>query len=256
MLKDIIDAFKNWLREQYPVLIPVPVRNQDKKSGVSHPGVNRYVSTNLLRVLLIILLMSPGFLVAQTVSKESDNKVKTILFLGDSITAGYGLDETQAFPALFEAKMQEKGYNYRVINAGLSGDTSSGGLRRIDWLLRSHIDILVLELGANDGLRGIDLSVTKQNLQKIIDQTKNKNPNVKIVVAGMQVPPNLGDSYTKQFREIFPSLAKSNNATLIPFLLEGVAGDPSLNLPDGIHPNVAGHSILAQNVWEVMSGIL
>ncbi|HAC15639.1 MAG TPA: arylesterase [Bacteroidetes bacterium] len=201
-------------------------------------------------------MMLPGIAFAQSASNGSAANEKTILFLGDSITAGYGLDETQAFPALIESKIQEKGYKYRVINAGLSGDTSSGGLRRIDWLLRSQIDILVLELGANDGLRGIDLAVTKQNLQKIIDQAKAKNPKLKVVIAGMQVPPNLGDAYTKQFREIFPALAKSNNATLIPFLLEGVAGNSSLNLPDGIHPNVSGHTILANNVWNVLSGIL
>ena len=256
MLKDIVDAFKNWLKEQYPILIPVPVQDQDRKSGVSYPGVNRYVDSKIWRVLPILLVMLPGLLAANSDLTKSDSKLKTILFMGDSITAGYGLDETQAFPALFETIIQEKGYHYHVINAGVSGDTSSGGLRRIKWLLRSNIDILVLELGANDGLRGIDLTVTKENLQKIIDETKIKNPDVKIVVAGMQVPPNLGETYTKQFRELFPSLAKSNNATLIPFLLEGVAGEPSLNLPDGIHPNAAGHSILAENVWSAMSAII
>lgn len=181
---------------------------------------------------------------------------KTILFLGDSITAGYGIDENQAFPALIDAMIKESGKQYRVINAGLSGETSSGGLRRISWLLRSQVDILVLELGANDGLRGIDLSVTEKNLQGIIDQTKAKYPNVKVVVAGMQVPPNLGEQYTTRFREIFPKLARQNNAALIPFILEGVAGEPSLNLPDGIHPTPEGHRILAQNVWVVLEKLL
>ncbi|MCA6073555.1 arylesterase [Fulvivirga sedimenti] len=179
-----------------------------------------------------------------------------ILFFGDSLTAGYGLSEEQAFPALVEKQLQQRGGNYEVINAGLSGETSAGGNSRIDWILRQKIDILVLELGANDGLRGLPLEQTRQNLQSIIDKTRAKNPDVQIVIAGMQVPPNLGEDYASGFRKIFPELAKNNNAVLIPFLLEGVAGDKSLNLPDGIHPNPKGHQIVASNVLKALDETL
>jgi acyl-CoA thioesterase I len=222
----------------------------------------RGMKLGLNGVVLVLMLALSGFGVSGGTKSAPNSGIatsdtpKTILFLGDSITAGYGIDENQAFPALIDAMIKESGKNYRVVNAGLSGETSSGGLRRIAWLLRSPVDILVLELGANDGLRGIDLSVTEKNLQGIIDQTKAKYPNVKVVVAGMQVPPNLGVQYTTRFREMFPKLAKQNNAVLIPFILEGVAGEPSLNLPDGIHPTPAGHRILARNVWVVLEPML
>ncbi len=179
-----------------------------------------------------------------------------ILFFGDSLTAGYGLSEEQAFPALVERQLEKRTGNYEVINAGLSGETSAGGNSRIDWVLRQKIDILVLELGANDGLRGLPLEQTRKNLQSIIDKTRAKNPNVQIVIAGMQVPPNLGEDYANGFRKIFPDLAKTNNAVLIPFLLEGVAGDKSLNLPDGIHPNPEGHQIVARNVMKALDETL
>ena len=181
---------------------------------------------------------------------------KTILFFGNSLTAGYGVDAEQAFPNLIQQKMTKFGWPYKVINAGLSGETSSGGVRRIDWLLRQKIDILVLELGGNDALRGIDLAVTKKNLQLIIDKTKDKYPDVKIIITGMQVPSNWGIDYTKQFREMYPELAKTNDAALIPFLLEGVGGMPELNLPDRIHPTAAGHKIIAENVWKVLQPLL
>jgi acyl-CoA thioesterase-1 len=210
----------------------------------------------LLFLMLTMFAVSDSFVVESGTTSLVNDTPKTILFLGDSITAGYGIDENQAFPALIDAMIKAAGKNYRAVNAGLSGETSSGGLRRIGWLLRSPVDILVLELGANDGLRGIDLSVTEKNLQGIIDQTKAKYPNVKVVIAGMQVPPNLGEQYTTRFREIFPKLARQNNAALIPFILEGVAGEPSLNLPDGIHPTAEGHRILAENVWVVLKNLL
>lgn len=181
---------------------------------------------------------------------------KTILFFGDSLTAGYGLSKGEAFPALVEKKLLENGKKYQVINAGLSGETSAGGLSRIDWILRQPIDIFVLELGANDGLRGLPLESTEKNLQAIIDKVKARNPNVKIVVAGMMVPPNLGPDYTSRFREIFPALAKRNNATLIPFLLQDVAGHEHLNLADGIHPNTEGHRIVAENIYKAIAPLL
>lgn len=178
---------------------------------------------------------------------------KTILFFGDSLTAGYGLSVEEAFPALIEKKLIKNGKPSKVINAGLSGETSAGGLSRIDWVLRKPIDIFVLELGANDGLRGLPLTQTQKNLQAIIDKVKIKYPKAKIVIAGMMVPPNLGPDYTTQFRKIFPDIAKKNNATLIPFLLQDVAGNEKLNLADGIHPNTEGHKIVADNVYKVIS---
>ncbi len=193
----------------------------------------------------------PGLKVSEAASEP-----KAILFLGNSLTAGYGLDATQAFPALILDRIDSLGWNFKVINAGQSGDTSSGGLRRIDWLLRHEFHVLVLELGINDGLRGIHVEVTRQNLQAIINRTKSRYPDVKVVLAGMQVPPNMGEEYVSSFRAIFPQLAKKNGVHLIPFLLQGVGGNPELNLPDGIHPSVEGHKIVAENVWKVMEPLL
>jgi acyl-CoA thioesterase I len=182
---------------------------------------------------------------------------KTVLFFGDSLTAGYGLDPAQAYPALIQAKITARGWNFQVINAGLSGETTAGGLRRIDWILQQRpIAVLALVLGANDGLRGLPLADAKRNLQAIIDRTRHTYPQAKLVLAGMQVPTTLGREYATGFRTIFPELAAANAATLIPFLLEGMAGIPALNLPDGIHPNPAGHRIIAENVWRVLEPIL
>ncbi len=182
--------------------------------------------------------------------------VKIILFFGDSLTAGYGLSTEEAFPALVEKKLNEKEKRCKVINAGLSGETSAGGLARIDWVLRQPIDIFVLELGGNDGLRGLPLEQTEKNLQAIIDKVKAKYPNVKIVMAGMMVPPNMGADYSKKFQTIYPTLAKKNKASLIPFLLEGVGGNEKLNLPDGIHPNPEGHKIVATNLYNRLKLLL
>jgi len=181
---------------------------------------------------------------------------RTILFFGDSLTAGYGLSPEEAFPALVERQLNAKGKPCRVINAGLSGETSAGGLTRIDWVLRQPVDIFVLELGANDGLRGLPLEQTRANLQAIIDKVKAKFPKAKIVVAGMMVPPNMGPEYSAGFKVLFPELAKKNNALFIPFLLEGVAGNEKLNLPDGIHPNTEGHKIVAANLVKVIEPLL
>jgi acyl-CoA thioesterase I len=183
-------------------------------------------------------------------------KPKVILFFGDSLTAGYGLSPEEAFPALAEKQLVKNGKNVKIVNAGLSGETSAGGLTRIDWVLRQPIDVFVLELGANDGLRGLPIDQTKKNLQAIIDKVKVKNPNVKVLITGMMVPPNMGNAYTTQFTAIFPELAKKNNATLMPFLLEGVAGDEKLNQADGIHPNIEGHKIVATNITKVLSPLL
>jgi acyl-CoA thioesterase I len=181
---------------------------------------------------------------------------KTILFFGDSLTAGYGLSTEEAFPAVVEKNLNKKGKPTKVVNAGLSGETSAGGLARIDWVLRQPVDIFILELGANDGLRGLPLDQTRKNLQAIIDKVKAKYPKTKVVVTGMMVPPNLGEKYTREFETIFPDLAKKNNAALIPFLLKDVAGIEKLNLPDGIHPNPEGHKIVAQNVMKVIEPLM
>jgi acyl-CoA thioesterase-1 len=180
----------------------------------------------------------------------------TILFLGDSLTAGFGIEEGQAFPSLIKQKIEAEHLPFEVINAGVSGDTSAGGLRRLGWLLQRPIDIAVIELGANDGLRGLPVSAMKANLQSIIDQLKAKNPAVKIAVAGMQMPPNLGTEYARDFDAAFAEVAKKNNAALIPFLLEGVGGQMDLNQRDQIHPTAAGHKIVAENVWRVLAPLL
>jgi acyl-CoA thioesterase-1 len=202
--------------------------------------------------LVVKKLLIISFLAAVPVVQEA----KVILFYGDSLTAGYGLSTEEAFPALVEKRLKDGGKQYKVINAGLSGETSAGGLTRLDWVLRQPIDIFVLELGANDGLRGLPLEQTQKNLQAIIDKVSSKYPNVKVVIAGMLVPPNMGPDYTEKFRKIFPALARKNNATLIPFLLQDVAGNEKLNIADGIHPNVEGHKIVADNVLKAIQGIL
>tara|TARA_R110002096_G_scaffold324349_7_gene518448 strand:- start:6995 stop:7609 length:615 start_codon:yes stop_codon:yes gene_type:complete len=181
---------------------------------------------------------------------------KNILIFGDSITAGFGIEPQQAFPALIQDRIDSLGLNFNVINAGLSGETSAGGLRRIDWVLQRTVDVMILELGGNDALRGIDLSTTKENLQKIIDKVLAKYPEAEIVVAGMQVPPNLGTDYTQQFASIFPELAKKNELLLIPFLLEKVGGSTELNQSDGIHPTAKGHALVAETVWEYLYPVI
>ena len=181
---------------------------------------------------------------------------KMIVFFGNSLTAGYGLSPEEAFPALIQHKIDSLGLAYKVINAGVSGETSSGGNSRIDWILRQRVDVFMLELGANDGLRGIPLSETRKNLQSIIDRVKAKYPQAKILLAGMQIPPNMGATYTTEFRNIFPELATKNGIALIPFLLEGVGGEIKLNQDDGIHPTLEGHKVLADNVWEKLKELL
>ena len=183
-------------------------------------------------------------------------KKKSIVFFGNSLTAGYGLSPSQAFPAIIQKKIDSLGLPYEVINAGVSGETSSGGKTRVDWILRQRVDIFVLELGANDGLRGIPLAETKKNLQAIIDKVKAKNGAVKLIFAGMQIPPNMGQTYTTEFRNIYTELASKNAMTLVPFLLEGVGGEPSLNQEDGIHPTAEGHKIVASNLWKQLEKLL
>jgi acyl-CoA thioesterase-1 len=193
---------------------------------------------------------------ADTTQTAPAAKTKTVVFFGNSLTAGYGLSTAEAFPALIQAKIDSLGLPYTVVNAGVSGETSSGGASRIDWVLRQAPDVFVLELGANDGLRGIPVVETEKNLQAIIDKVKAKNPAAKLILAGMQLPPNMGQVYTSGFRDLFPDLAKRNGMTLIPFLLEGVGGEAKLNQQDGIHPTAEGARIVAQNVWQVLQPLL
>lgn len=181
---------------------------------------------------------------------------KTVLFFGDSLTAGYGVDPDEAYPALLQKKIDAAGLAWKVVNAGLSGETTAGGLRRLDWILRQPVDIFVIELGGNDGLRGIEPEVTRANLQSMIERIRAKYPRVTIVLAGMQIPTNMGRDHADAFAQIYPSLAKSTQALLIPFLLENVGGIPELNLPDGIHPTPAGHRIVAETVWKTIKPLL
>jgi acyl-CoA thioesterase-1 len=181
---------------------------------------------------------------------------KTIVCFGDSLTAGYGVDPDEAFPALLQQKIIAAGLPYRVVNAGLSGETTAGGLRRVDWILRGKADVFVLELGANDALRGLPIREMRENLQGIIDRVRARSPEARIVLAGMEAPRNLGDAYTRAFSDLYRELAASNHLALIPFLLEGVAGRPELNQADGIHPTAAGHAIVAATVWQVLSPLL
>lgn len=191
------------------------------------------------------------------IKKKEDNVTKKIVFFGDSLTAGYGLEDVNdAFPGVIQTKIDSLFLDYTVINSGVSGETTSGGKNRINWILNQKIDIFILELGANDGLRGIPLSETRKNLQAIIDAVHQKNPATKIILAGMQLPPNMGQEYTTEFKTIFPELAKKNNLYLIPFLLKDVGGVPRLNQGDGIHPTIEGQKILANNVWEVLKPLI
>ncbi len=182
---------------------------------------------------------------------------RTVLFFGNSLTAGYGVEPSQAFPAVIQRRIDSMNLAYKVINGGVSGETTAGGAQRIDFVLKQQqVDVFVLELGANDGLRGVPLSETRKNLQTIIDKVKSKYPGAKLVLAGMQIPPNMGPQYAMEFRDIYPALAKKNDMTLIPFLLEGVGGETNLNQQDGIHPTAEGHKVVAENVWKAMQGVL
>ncbi|MDT3405217.1 arylesterase [Mucilaginibacter terrae] len=196
---------------------------------------------------------------ADTAAQEPDNKPnKVVLFFGDSLTAGHGLDDpaTDSYPSVIQQKINDAKLHYTVVNAGNSGETSAGGRARIDWVLKQKVDIFVLELGANDGLRGTPVSETTRNLQFIIDKVKAKYPEAKLVIAGMQMPPSMGADYTNGFKNIFPKLAQKNNMILIPFLLDGVGGVAKLNQDDGIHPTPEGAKIVADNVWKVLEGVL
>jgi acyl-CoA thioesterase I len=183
---------------------------------------------------------------------------RTILFFGDSLTAGYGLSDpgSQAYPALIQEKIEAENLNWRVVNAGLSGETTSGGLRRVDWILRQPVDIFVLALGGNDGLRGVDPAVSQRNLEQIVERVRAKNPKAKLVVAGMQMPLAMGQDFARAFARMFPDVAEKNGAAFVPFLLEGVGGRLDLNQGDRIHPTAKGHAVMAETVWKVLRPLL
>lgn len=189
--------------------------------------------------------------------EEQNDTMKRIVFFGNSLTAGYGLENTEnAFPGLIQKKIDSLDLPYQTVNAGLSGETTGGGNERIDWLLQQEMDIFVLELGANDGLRGLPVDETYNNLQSIIDKVKTAWPECKIVLTGMLVPPSMGQQYAENFKQIFPKLAKENDLSLVSFLLENVAGEVELNQEDGIHPTKEGQRIMAKNVWATLYPLL
>ena len=211
-----------------------------------------------LWVALCLGLLSWRMSAAETASNASGTLPadKSLVVLGDSLSAGFGVDLSEAWPARIQEKIREAGLPWKLVNAGLSGDTSAGGLRRLDWILRRPVDALLLELGSNDGLRGLPLEATRTNLQTVIERTRAKYPKVRIVLAGMKMPENLGEAYTRQFESLYRDLAATNKVALIPFLLDGVGGRAELNLPDQIHPNVEGHRRVATNVWKVLQPVL
>ncbi len=206
-----------------------------------------------------LVLFSIGcgwFALEPELSAANSDSTRSLVVLGDSLSAGYGVDISEAWPALIQAFLRGDGMPWKVINAGVSGDTTAAGVRRLDWLLRKPVDALILELGANDGLRGLPLEATRTNLQAVIDRTRAKWPKAQIILAGMRLPANMGAEYVSSFEAIFPALAASNRITLIPFLLEGVGGRPEFNQFDQIHPNAVGHRRVASHVWTFLKPVL
>ena len=183
-------------------------------------------------------------------------ETKTIVFFGDSITAGYGVDPDEAYPAVIQRKIKEADRPWRVVNAGLSGETTAGGLRRLDWILRQRVDILVIELGGNDGLRGIPPATTRSNLEQMIGRIQQQHPDVKVVLTGMQISTNMGPDFARDFAAIYPEVARATGVVLVPFLLDRVGGVPTLNQADGIHPTAEGHQIVADTVWRTLLPLL
>ncbi len=202
-----------------------------------------------------LLLATGGALFAEEVQK-SNATTHRIVILGDSITAGYGLDPKQAYPALLQEKIAATGLPHTVANAGVSGDTTAGGLRRVAWSMAKGADVLVIALGGNDGLRGISPEETKKNLLGIIAKARSRNPKLEVLIAGMRMPDNMGRDYTASFQAIFPEAAEESKATLVPYLLDGVGGLENLNQPDGIHPTPEGQAKVADNVWKILKPVI
>jgi len=202
----------------------------------------------------VVVTKTPKTTIVETTTPREEKK--TILCFGNSLTAGYGLDENQAWPALLQARLDSLNEPYIVVNAGLSGETTSGGLNRLDWVIKQHVDLFILELGANDMLKGLAVDNTKENLDNIIIRVSAKYPDAKIIIAGMLAPPNMGDDYAKDFNRIYSDLAMKHKAAIIPFILDEVAGKKDLNLPDGKHPNIEGQKILLENVWAALQPLI
>lgn len=217
--------------------------------------LTRWLRRGLVGIFCVLAFITPSLAVAQT-SAPLPGTPRTVVILGDSLAAGYGVDSSEAFPALLQQKVAAAGLPFKIVSAGVSGDTTAGGLRRLDWVLKRPVDVLLIELGGNDGLRGLAPEATRTNLQQIIDKTRAQQPGARFIIAGMQLPPNLGEDYIRQFERVFPEVAKANGAALIPQLLAGVGGDPKLNLPDRIHPTPAGHQLVAETVWKVLRPVL
>ena len=244
-------------------------KKQSKQIILNLYDSRRQIFLKFCYFIIFVLLLSCGGDAAKKEKSEpldavqtentaaTNTRSKTILFFGDSLTAGYGLDDiNDAFPAIIQSTIDSLGLDYMVVNSGLSGETSAGGRSRIKWVLNQKIDVFVLELGANDGLRGVPLQETRENLQAIIDAVHNKEPDATIILAGMQLPPNMGSAYTTGFSAIFYELAKKNELEFIPFLLKDVGGIAELNQADGIHPTVEGQKIVANNVWAVLEKVI
>jgi acyl-CoA thioesterase I len=204
------------------------------------------------RAIAAFLAMTASILFAQALHAA---QTKTILVFGDSLSDGFMLKRSEAYPALLAKRLHAAGLNFQVTNASAAGGTTEGGLERLPPHLKHRIDIFILELGINDAFRGLSVDQIQYNLQQIIDKVKARNPNVRVVIAGMQLPSYAADDYVSAFGKMFGDLATKNEAALVPYLLQDVAGDPSLNLPDGIHPNAAGQAILAENVWRVLEPV-
>lgn len=226
--------------------------------------MSKIVSIGLVYFLAVILMACGGGKKSASEQKNATatnanppaKKVKNILIFGNSLTAGYGLEPPESYPSQLQNRIDSLHLPYKIINAGLSGETTSGGNSRLDWVLKNTVDIFILELGGNDGLRGIPATETRKNLQAMIDKVQAKYPEAKIILAGMQVPPSMGKKYANEIKVIYPELAQQNNVGLIPFLLENVGGEVKLNQKDGIHPNAEGAKIVANNVWEVLEAFL
>jgi acyl-CoA thioesterase-1 len=211
---------------------------------------------NDARVILGKAILLALSLLVTTASVASAETRKTVVVLGDSLAAGYGVEPEEAYPALLQEKIKAAGLPFKIVPAGVSGDTTADGLGRLDWLLKRKVDVLIVELGGNDGLRGIPIAAIEANLQAIIDRARKKYPDVKIIIAGMRMPPNLGADYVDAYAKVFPEIAARNHVALVPFLLQDVGGEVTLNQADGIHPTPAGHKIVAENVWKVLKPIL
>lgn len=205
----------------------------------------------------VLAAVTLALVIAGAPLHAEDGTRAAILFFGDSLTAGYGLDDPAlAYPGLIAQRIKAAGLPFDVVNAGLSGETTAAGVRRVDWVMRQPVAVFVLALGGNDGLRGIPIAETERNLQAIIDAVRARSPGIRIILAGMEAPPNMGPDFTREFRAIFPRVAEANGVPLIPFLLEGVGGEPELNQRDGIHPTPEGQRIVADNVWRVLEPVL